>query len=166
MQAIALDKIAVQLTAQKQIDQEGYTTTLDVKNELRAAGYWATQDAVSQIMDELANEGVYHWEDSGQGFRIYNTPITPQNQAIANLITAVNAQPKPVKDYTYQDCDVVDPDPTVDACCMWECTCYSDKQAPVKLVISSKPVDRNTARQAYSAMLNRPYRDVKAVQYG
>lgn len=164
----ALDKLAVQLAAQDLIEESnvGQTTTLDVKNRLRGQNYWATQDAVSQLMEELSADGVLSWHDSGFGYRIYEESVLP-SLPLQSLYTAVNQQ-KTQPQVTYKDCDVVDEgDPLADsASCGWLCTCYSDKQAPQKLVISDKPINRNTARQAYAVMLGKPYHDVRAVQTG
>jgi hypothetical protein len=40
----------------RQIEQEGSTTTLDVKVDLREEGYWVDQHEVSQYMREIAEE--------------------------------------------------------------------------------------------------------------
>ena len=46
-------------TAKEIIATKGYTTTLDVKNELRNQGYWATQHQVSGILfAEYASNGL------------------------------------------------------------------------------------------------------------
>lgn len=46
-------------TAKNLISQNGFTTTLDVKNELRTQGYWATQHQVSKMLfADYASEGL------------------------------------------------------------------------------------------------------------
>jgi hypothetical protein len=55
------------------IKQTDSTTTLDVKNALRDEDFWATQDVVSVVMDDLAEQGeLVH--DFGAPFRIYTLP--------------------------------------------------------------------------------------------
>jgi len=48
------------------------TTTLDVKNELRSLGYWATQDFVSASMEVIG----YNFTNNGT-FRVYDNTVVP-----------------------------------------------------------------------------------------
>lgn len=67
------DKIAVLIVACDLMKQNGQTTTLEVKNELRNQGYDARQMQVSQFMSELAGEEGWPSVDS-QTTGITNLP--------------------------------------------------------------------------------------------
>lgn len=60
-----LTKDAVKKTAVKLMNDNGETTNLDIKNELRTEGYNAKQKAVSDFMIELASEE--NWEHTNNG---------------------------------------------------------------------------------------------------
>lgn len=65
-----LTKQAVRDAAEALFTENGQTTTLDVKNRLRTNGYFALQQEVSVLMDELSQE--LSWEFMHNGaFRIY-----------------------------------------------------------------------------------------------
>lgn len=50
--------------------QNGITTTLEVKNALRNAGFFALQDDISCLMDRLASKKGWFWRFNGR-FRTY-----------------------------------------------------------------------------------------------
>jgi hypothetical protein len=65
-----LTKQAVKDAAEQLMNQNGQTTTLEVKTALRSQGYFAKQEAVSVLMDELCQE--LSWEFVYNGtFRVY-----------------------------------------------------------------------------------------------
>jgi len=65
-----LDYDIVKEVAEKIMDVMGYTTNLDVKNELRAMGYWATQALVAALMQEVADNEEYNIQNTGN-YNIY-----------------------------------------------------------------------------------------------
>jgi len=81
----------VQVVAQTLIELNGETTTLEVKNELRANDFWATQQIVSTFMQDLKNEGVIDWRHNGD-YRIYFKSLCDA-QAMDDLraLTILNA---------------------------------------------------------------------------
>ena len=68
--------------------RNGQTTTLEVKNALRSQGYFATQSAVSNWMDELATELSWEYDATGP-FRIYRLKGDLDKQ-ILNLLFSAN----------------------------------------------------------------------------
>ena len=64
------DKIEVKMTAERLMQMNGQTTTLEVKNELRRRGYLAFQRNISQQMATIANESGWDTFYNGRN-RIY-----------------------------------------------------------------------------------------------
>jgi len=58
-------------TASTLLMREGFTTTLDVKTDLRDRGYWVTQGYVSEVMDSLQSVGVLKYIDNGTYRKYY-----------------------------------------------------------------------------------------------
>ncbi len=65
-----LTQAAVQQAAEFLIEKYGSTTTLDVKNRLRTAGYQAFQAEVSHLMDALAQQEQWEYQQNNR-YRIY-----------------------------------------------------------------------------------------------
>jgi len=75
-----LDSASVVLVVNELLKNFGSTTNLDIKNALRAKGFWATQTEVSDMMAQLVN--TEDWEVANNGS--YNTytaavPVTQTN---------------------------------------------------------------------------------------
>lgn len=83
-----MTKQAVQTAAETLMRQNGQTTTLEVKNALRNQGYFATQAAVSESMDELSTELPWEYDPTGP-FRIYRLKDDLDKQ-ILNLLFSAN----------------------------------------------------------------------------
>jgi hypothetical protein len=66
----SLTKQDVKDAAVKLMEEHDSTTTLDVKNALRAEGFWATQNQVSEIMDEIYSEENWDYANPN-GYREY-----------------------------------------------------------------------------------------------
>jgi hypothetical protein len=60
------------------MQQNGITTTLEVKNALRNAGFYARQYEVSALMDKIADKQGWFWTFNGR-FRTYS--LYPEMQA-------------------------------------------------------------------------------------
>lgn len=75
------------------IEKNGSTSTLEVKDFLRANDYWATQTDVSKAMndiyDELFNEGVVIKQNNGS-FNVWTNPNVPDNTVVSDTITNPN----------------------------------------------------------------------------
>lgn len=68
----SLTRDAVGIMARAMIMLNGATTTLEVKNKLRDAGYWATQAQVREFMlDITSNDGDLVYDDSNGVYRVY-----------------------------------------------------------------------------------------------
>ena len=65
-----LAKEDVKDAAVKLMQSNGSTTTLDVKNELRTLGFWATQGIVSDLMNEVSDDEGWTF-DNTSGYRVY-----------------------------------------------------------------------------------------------
>lgn len=79
-----LDQEAVKKAAEFLMDQNGSTTTLDVKNHLRAEGYTAFQADVSQFMSMLVNIEQWQFEQKGR-YRSYKFGADTQESLLAYM---------------------------------------------------------------------------------
>jgi len=86
MSTLTLIKDIVKATAEELIKDNGDTTTLEVKRELRLRGFWATQDEVRRFMDEIASEENYDVQNNGQ-FRSFSKIISNPNSQMTVTIT-------------------------------------------------------------------------------
>jgi len=71
-----VDKAAVKKTAEKLMNDNGSTTTLDVKNTMRKDGYFAEQSVVSDHMRTLNSEEDWDYTSNGS-FNTYSLPAVP-----------------------------------------------------------------------------------------
>lgn len=83
-----LTKSDVLEAAEYMMQQNGQTTTLEVKNKLRSDSFFATQQVVSAFMEELCAEMGWQFENTGK-FRIYFKP-RQVDQQILNLLFSSN----------------------------------------------------------------------------
>lgn len=61
-------------------EREGEVTSLDVKNELRKRGFWATQSEVGTAVRDVAEELEYDWHFNGVYRKYYKVDIaTPSS---------------------------------------------------------------------------------------
>jgi hypothetical protein len=83
-----IDKNSVQQVAENLMRQHVFTTTLEVKQALRADRYFAKQADVSMFMDQLATELDWDYFENGE----YRTYSTKQNvdQDILKLLFSNN----------------------------------------------------------------------------
>lgn len=79
-------------TFKNQILQNGETTTLDVKNELRAQGFWVTQMQVSGVVSQFADQSMEFDWDVSNGHRVYREAVSPAPMSTG--ITPYVAKPK------------------------------------------------------------------------
>jgi hypothetical protein len=69
-----IDKLAVLSVASVMLDQQPEVTTLEVKEKLRAQGFWAKQRDISTHMAELAQEQGWKSQDNGT-HKVYSAHI-------------------------------------------------------------------------------------------
>lgn len=84
----AIDKAAVKKAAEELFDANGKTTTLEVKEKLRADGFFALQNEVSQFMSEISAEEDWDYQSNGQ----FNT-YYPADDTDDDLDTDASAAP-------------------------------------------------------------------------
>lgn len=92
----------VLVAAQKLIETNGSTTTLDVKNELRDQGFWAIQDDVAREMDVLENAGLLVHDDGAASAGWYRTYTNP-DPSVVSVATLDLSNPDPVSAKTQAD---------------------------------------------------------------
>ena len=94
-----LEKADIEAVFDELIDKNGQTTSLEVKEELRSQGFWATQAVVGVELRNIADAKGCDWDFNGT-YRIYYEPGT-QNMSPtpAPTATAVSTAPKlPIPD--------------------------------------------------------------------
>lgn len=75
------------------LEEHGETTSLDVKKELRRNGFWATQEKVTGLMREVADEEGIDFTFNGT-YRTYyedSQVIPPPNSALTNLFNSTKS---------------------------------------------------------------------------
>lgn len=155
----AISETIVKETAKRLIDENGETTTLDVKQDLRSQGYWAKQADVSDHMMNLGSQGDFEWDDNGQYRTYYERPVALPSPitwtATPTQATVINAQvPKLTKD----DAEILD-NPE-DRC--WIVFTYSD---PNTTIYVSGNVGRNVAREVGKNHFSETYTNIGASVY-
>jgi hypothetical protein len=94
-----LDKADIEAVFDKLIDENGQTTSLEVKEELRNQGFWATQAVVGVELRTIADAKGCDWDFNGT-YRTYYEPGT-QNMSPTPVqtTTVVPTAPKlPIPD--------------------------------------------------------------------
>lgn len=116
----SLTLLDVSTVAVELITKNGSTTTLDVKQELRNQGFYATQEKVSAIMDELNSYGTLGFTTNGSWRTYYekqNTPIKVQSSGTYSKTTKVKGSNKGIKfdsdSYTKRDGKVIQSVPSL-----------------------------------------------------
>ena len=87
-----LTKVAVMLVAIEMMKDQGTATTLEVKEALRAEGYFAKQADVSNFMFEVAQEEGWAIDNSST-FRTYS--LDPNHVAATATVTSTNSTGNP-----------------------------------------------------------------------
>lgn len=100
-----LTRNVVLATALSLIADNGKTTTLEVKTDLRKQGYWARESEVRDMMLDITNvDGVLGYRETGQGYREYFDSRATQaaSSAVSNVTTKVKSDNIPA-DYEVWD---------------------------------------------------------------
>jgi hypothetical protein len=99
--SLTLTEDVVKEMAEELMEANGSTTNLDVKEALRAKGYWATQHAISDHMQSILRQNSGTWDSSNNGtFNTYtfqNNSAVPQSSVTTTPSTHVAATKKPRK---------------------------------------------------------------------
>jgi hypothetical protein len=122
----------IERTFKKLIEEDGSTTTLDVKNDLRARGYWVKQSEVSTVLDAIVSTDDSYTYDIDRNHRIYSKNSAPLPSFIG--------KPKAVQKQG-----------------TWKC---SAPGVPVDAYYSN--MTRNQARYRFSLEHDTPYVGVRA----
>lgn len=86
-----IDKQAVKDAAVELINKNGKTSNLEVKEDLRAKGYWAKQEDVRELMKALAGEE--NWERHYNGsFNEYSIKTASNDATDSSTTTTTPAQ--------------------------------------------------------------------------
>jgi hypothetical protein len=85
-----LSQSDVETVVNELIDKNGSTTSLEVKEELRNRGFWATQAIVGVAMREIADSGSIPWDFNGR-YRTYYKPGTQMSPTSASGLTPASA---------------------------------------------------------------------------
>ena len=146
-------KDQVKAAAEKLAAATGTITTLEIKNELRAQDFFATQKFVSDTMDELCNENSWKFHFNGT-YREY-TDVTP----VVNITTPVT-NPTSIDEVVLTDHDgtvhTVDVlDASVTDGWVGYCTGYPNAYFDSTLT-------RDIARRAYSKLYKVDFIDTRA----
>lgn len=157
---------AVKLAALLNIELNGYTTSLDVKNLLREQDVFATQDQVSDLLKQAADELPLDTVSNG----VYNTYRLPDPAVVASddsipSATTINA-PKQSFTYTTQlGLDVIGHNNVLQ---------LNDRDWIVTVAHSGSDTDnlyfdsrftRDQVRQAYAHIKDVKFHDVRARRY-
>jgi|SRR6056297_709811 len=116
-----IDKDITRKKFEKLLEENGETTSLDVKRKLRDEGYWATQEKVTSFMREIAMEENIGFTFNGiyrTYYEFYNTPVKP-NSALKNLMSNQNniIDPVDINNPIQGDWEVWDVNGISDPCC-------------------------------------------------
>lgn len=163
---VNISSTAVKLAALLLIEINESTTTLDVKNLLRDNNVHATQDQVSDLMEQAANELPLDFTTNGV-YRTYtlpdpqtvasNIPATPQQMASPSTKPSVNVK------YTMKSGKVIggtrDSDWLEDG--DWIVT-HSDSTSDDDTIYFSQTFTRDEVRQAYSKITGQDFWNVRA----
>lgn len=151
-----LDYSAAEEVFDELLEENGETTSLDVKQRLRKNGYWAEQAETTQFVRQIAFDKDLDWDFNGQ----YRTYFKESNSTKQNLVPASNTTasiPGVVKKFT-------DPANPADRLPInspitgdWECT---SKFGPTHYFIGK--LSGPQARYAYSLIEGIPYIDVRS----
>ncbi len=79
-----IDKDIVLKTATKLMQDKGKTSSLEVKEQLRADGYWAKQEPVRDLLRELKSE--HNWNVNDVGHLEYSLPVAATPSLIEGYI--------------------------------------------------------------------------------
>ncbi len=146
-----------QKVAQQLLDTSKETTTLDVKNLLRDAGFTATQADVSLAMDRLAFQEDWPWDFNGTYRTFYPArdipDILPSTKLVITSAAPASPPPRPVFTVLPEDGD-------------WQVFAYFDTSpGPKPTIFIKQGVSRNAARNLYAAVYSVAYIDVGASLY-
>lgn len=137
----------------RQLDEYNNTTSLDVKNELREEGYWATQERVTGFMREICEEDSSIDFDFNGIYREYTRsyPNTTQ-QTFTNT-----AAPRTVTQFTKEDREPVTLGDVEDG--DWEVTDSTSSGA--KTEFYKGYLTPGVAKYEYSKTTGIPFTDVR-----
>lgn len=176
-----LTKQAVAAAAALLLEANKETTTLDIKNQLRSLGYWATQAEVSRLMEEVYNYSMtdatpIEFEDNGthRTYRYMSTNI------IDSVFVEVDtdSEPVPQADTTrnrgqftpslpnirvkHPDLKQMDPDDMKTSFSENEVVAYTTKDVNKPLILFDAGTSREHARVMFHRITGVAYDDARS----
>jgi hypothetical protein len=88
-----LEKTDIESVFEDLLDKNSQTTSLEVKEELRNKGFWATQAVVGTELRKIADEKECDWNFNGT-YRIYYEPGTLMSPTSVQTVTVTSSPPK------------------------------------------------------------------------
>lgn len=156
-----MDRSDIEEVFNELIDENGETTSNDVKKELRNRGFWATQAIVGPALREIADEQGNDWDFNGV-YRTYTAPGTNMSPTPANPFAGLvpanavsSSTPKKRNPASPQDREPIDTPVSGD----WECSDLGSN--PVFFKGTLTPTQ---ARYAYSLSEGTPYVNVRSIR--
>lgn len=159
-----LDRSDIEDVFNELIDENGEATSLEVKNELRNRGFWATQAIVGVALREIADDQGNSWDFNGV-YRTYyevgqSTPMSPTSVSAgsnSNLVPVTPASmPKAKRNpASPQDREPIDSPASGD----WECSDLGGN--PLYFKGSLKATQ---ARYAYALETDSDYVNVRSIR--
>jgi len=157
----ALDRTDVEASFDELLNKNGKVTSLEVKEDLRQKGFWATQAIVGVALREIADTKGIDWDFNGT-FRTYYQPGTQMSPTSATVLAGLTpaapvvVTPKPQRQPADpQDREPIDTPATGD----WKCT----DQGSNPLYFKSK-LKAEQARYAYALQTGVDYVNVRSVR--
>jgi hypothetical protein len=153
-----MDRSDIEDVFNELLDENDQTTSLEVKEELRSRGFWATQAIVGVALREIADENGIDWDFNGT-YRTYykagtqNMSPTPSFGGV--LVSAPTVPAKKRVPITAQDREPIDTPDTGD----WEVTSTAD---PSTVMYFKGALTPGQARYAFHLETGVAYVDIRS----
>lgn len=156
-----IDKTDVLNAAKALIDTDGFTTTLDVKRELRAQSLWALQRDVSSLMEELYEDGTLEFDDLGthRSYRLVAGQSGSPTQSVGRATTKSSNLAQAFVPPTTPIASLVIATPTPGC---WECRANPRANCTTVLYVSPAVHSRSRARWIFHVEAGISYNDARA----
>jgi len=149
------------------LEENETTTSLEVKEELRNRGFWATQQEIGPLVRDIGDEEGTYWDFNGS-YRTYHLEVPPSQPNVPIYSAPVVNTPGLIP-VTYQTSTApkipIDPadrkplNQPEDGC--WECSCPGNYRTEY---FSSK-LTAGQARYAYEKISGAMYVNIRSKKY-
>jgi hypothetical protein len=155
MQYQNLDRADVESVMNDLLNKNGQTTSLEVKEELRNRGFWATQAVVGTTLQEIAEDNDVPFDFNG----VYRTYYQPGTQMSPTPATAPATSVAPAAPPVRQPVNPQDRDPLATAeVGAWQCT-TADGSNPLYF---KSTLSAEQARYSYHLVTGEAYVNVRS----